>query len=476
MKRAAWVLAIGGVAALGILAACGGRTSAPATPIASATATVTAEPSASATATGVAAPTATTTPDNTIPGIQTIRLRAGDPVPLPAGVALYATDGVWEGPTAALRRYYRDPSGVMRTDDLVVSTYTGTGATSRGVVGAVSGPGAGLLAVALCHGSCYGEPQPITVIRSNDGGVRWEEVGTVGPGGWGTVIAVSSDGVLVRGVASGDSVSTTTLPLTAPQRQLSFPAAVAAARSPIIPGFLDGQLVLVVPETDAGTLWNLDGSGTVFARIPIPPGAERRPRELQPWALQLVPHSTGLELHVIWLDGARGGHLGLLNVGNGKFRGVYSFTQADGLSWVRVTEWLSDTVAIGRVDFEASRYGVTVPAGEWFRGVPAIIDFETGIASPIAKFVPFLAGKAGGPWPIALARGPFARVVLGAGECLNLRDAPALTGRALTCAAGGTLLTFPSRQTVTSDDGIRWLKVTTPAGVTGWAATGYLEY
>ncbi|MBI5949857.1 MAG: SH3 domain-containing protein [Chloroflexi bacterium] len=466
MNVPARVLALGSVAVLVLVSACGGKTSAPPTTTASATA----EPSATATAPATASPTATATPDASIPGIQPIRLRAGEPVPFPAGVALYAIDGTWEGPSAALRRYYADPSGAMRTDDLIVSDFTVTDPSTRAVTGARSGPGARQLAVALCHGFCYGELQPVTIVRSDDGGVSWTEVGTVKEGGWDTVVAVSGDGVVVRGVKPGDFASTATLPLTAPQQTVSFPASVVAAGAPIMAATIEGKLVLIALGKDARTLWNLDGSGAVFTSIPLSAGAQVRT-----WEMRLVPHSTGLELHVPWTDAARAGYLGLLNVRDGKFRAAYSFTEEDGLSDLIVTEWLSETIAIGRAGFEASRYPVTAPE-KWFRGVPAIIDFGTGTVSPIADFVRFLGGKAGGPFPIGAAKGPFARVTLGAGECLNLRNLPELAGSVLTCVPGGTLLTYSSRRVETSKDGIRWLWVTTPGGLTGWASTSYLEY
>jgi hypothetical protein len=101
---------------------------------------------------------------------------------------------------------------------------------------------------------------------------------------------------------------------------------------------------------------------------------------------------------------------------------------------------------------------------------PALIDLEAGLIHPFRTlFEP--------PNDIvnnilAAQQGPFARVVNTEGTCLNIRAEPG-AGQVLDCAAEGVLLRDLGQ---TADvQGITWLRVTTPAGIEGWASGEYLE-
>src|SRR5688500_7723906 len=101
-----------------------------------------------------------------------VELKAGDPVALPAGVVLYARDGLWEGAAGNLSRYYIDASGALRTDHLFVSNH---GAEPRALLGAFAGEN-GELWARICHGTCYGGSEPVTMRNSPDGGITWADV------------------------------------------------------------------------------------------------------------------------------------------------------------------------------------------------------------------------------------------------------------------------------------------------------------
>jgi hypothetical protein len=166
-------------------------------------------------------------------------------------------------------------------------------------------------------------------------------------------------------------------------------------------------------------------------------------------------------------DSSAGSFLGFLDPATARFREVYETRAADGLGPISIGGWLSPTLAIGRVVLEESLY---LPARGPSRtvGVPALIDLDRGTVAPIAEFLQTLLGKGGGPVPISVSTGPFARI-RGAGGCLDVRSEPSTDAPVLGCYAGRVLL--PLREGTSEG----WLPVTTPDGREGWAAAYYLE-
>jgi hypothetical protein len=452
-----------------VAAACGGGSDRPTpTPDPTQPAFVTAtpappEPSPTQRPTGV--PTATPTPF-TVDGILPVTLRPGAPVPFPDDVAIDAYDGVWEGPSQALRRYYRDPSGELRIDNLIVSMYADEEDESRGFVGVVFGANASELAAGLCHGFCYGGWQPVTVIKSRDGGMTWAEVGVVAEGGWDTVAGIAGGDVLVRSVVGGLLTNARPLTLAGLQEPLDYPPAVEPDAKVIV-WTLRGQSSVLGLGIDERTLWNLDGSDTDFFTIPLPPSAE-----VDGWDIRFVDGRNAEELVVRWSFGGSTGYLGFVDVRTQQFRDAYRWERSYGVSGVRVTQWLTETSAIGYARFDLGGY-VSTSGDDTQKGVPAMIDFEAGIVSPIAEFLALSVGKAGGPRPVSAETGPFARVTAG-DTCLNVRSEPATDAAVLGCYADAVLL----RTTLetTEAGGRTWLAITTPTGESGWAAAEFLEY
>lgn len=446
-----------------LLVACsgGGKEPSPGpgttTPPASETPAVTATP----TVTGTATPTATPAP------FGAKRMMPGDPVPFPAEVVMYATDAVWEGPTAALRRYYRDTTGLMRADVLLESAWAQDDqAAPRAIVGVVVG-GPGEMGATLCHGSCYGASQPVTIVRSSDGGVTWREVLELPAGGWGTLVALDGEGLVVRGVDPLAWWEIAAVRADGSMVPVPVPAGVANNVDLVAAAGATGAVVVGKGE-DWRTLWQIYPEQKVFGEVPA--GVEGRFA-----SPSFVGSGSDRVLQLRWWDEASGGapgvgYLGFLRPGAPQFEDVYMWSQADGLAGFTIAGWVSPTVAIGRAEFDGALYGVNSPP-DFFRGIPALIDFERGIASPIAEFLPALAAKAGGPMPHELLLGLAARVEA-QGECLHLREAPATTGASLGCFADGVILRL--RGEGREDGGRYWYAVETPDGRDGWAAGEFL--
>ncbi|MBI5949858.1 MAG: SH3 domain-containing protein [Chloroflexi bacterium] len=472
MTTPARVLALGSVAVLVLLSACGGKPSAPATPTASATG----EPSATATASVTASPTATTTPAG--PGGIPIReWTLLPPQPMPGALALIIEKGSWgrPGPTGYLERVYRDASGMVRVEE-VFRAPAGSSIDSTAFTGDFTEMAA---MVCVSAGTCGGTLPPApearsTLVHSTDGGVTWSEVHAFEePLGLAGIIATGY--VLSRPSLAGD-VPPSAL-LRYPGGQLMEPP--AGAEDPLRvfsydrrllwrdankTGFLtsDGLVALSTtltgltdPQYGVGWLGGNPATGTMLV-TPIRPGSDPR---------QVVAVYREGKLAALWR------------------------TPIAYATLVNFRAWFNDHTAVANVTIAYQDLRAAILAkepdypmtGGQFLGYPfsfpALVDINTGEVTPIETYGPLSAPyEWSSNYVVAVQRGSFARVVLGAGECLNLRDAPALTGRILACVAGGTLYTFRTRQAETSPDGLQWLEVTTAAGLTGWASTSYLEY
>lgn len=128
---------------------------------------------------------------------------------------------------------------------------------------------------------------------------------------------------------------------------------------------------------------------------------------------------------------------------------------------------VSIPAAVGTVDL----WGLAPPVPPFTPTWPLRLvefDLQTGDVQPYVA--PELEGLK--PAYVLLAyQGPFARAVRG-NACTEVRSAPAAGSPVLECAASGVLFQRTAPLTV---DGA-WLGVTTPAGVSGWAETRYLEW
>jgi len=154
---------------------------------------------------------------------------------------------------------------------------------------------------------------------------------------------------------------------------------------------------------------------------------------------------------------------GLVNA-NHEFAQVY---HVDGLAFLG---WWSEKDDLAYISIEKPIEGfIAAPR-------PALLDLSTGeyrlMPNPFGEYeVPFL--PYGHAIVTAVQLGPFARVV-DTGSCLRVRAEPSLTGAVIDCMADGVLLR--DGEETRDSGGATWLRVTTPAGIQGWASTAFLEY
>jgi len=78
------------------------------------------------------------------------------------------------------------------------------------------------------------------------------------------------------------------------------------------------------------------------------------------------------------------------------------------------------------------------------------------------------AGVPGIPWPLKLNTDV---VVTGASPCVNVREGPGRSNRAVDCIADGTIIRLSAGPT--DADNLRWYQV---AGRTGWVVSDYLRF
>jgi len=385
-----------------------------------------------------------------------VELKAGDPVALPAGVVLYARDGLWEGAGGNLHRSYVDASGALRTDDLFVSHH---GAEPRALLGAFAGEN-GALWARICHGTCYGGSEPVTTRRSHDGGITWTDVFesdnqgpyVIGQDGDDLILAErnpNQEFFLIRKTPSANI-------------RIDLPASVSA-QAQVFAARTASGLLLAAFARDERSVWDVT-TGQRIVMIPVP-------NPFQFLAVEgFQPGGGGRELAVNWLGSGTPSdadwYVGVLDIASGAFSRVIRGNQADGVAGLHALQWITETKAIGRANLDAARYlpGQTTEFGS----VPALIDLEAGTVRPIEGFVELLGAKVGGPVPIRVDLGTFARVSTN-GECLNVRAAANTSAAVLECFPDGVFLEVRAN----ASEG--WLPVRTPDGRDGWAATDFLE-
>ena len=386
----------------------------------------------------------------------------GPAVPFPQDVAVVAMNATWEGPSSGARRFYVDENGTFTVEDLIVSIYEE--GRERALVGLEVGPN-GEFAAAFCHGWCYGTSLPVTVRRSEDGGITWNDVVTIEEGGWGSLLGVDAESVLARKWETPNDYDVvridgeTTEPIGP---SLGLPADVH-----FFPRFVDGEVRLAAAAFGGEAVWDYETGSTLF-ELPAPPaGTHVSHRGFtyaggnERYAFDWYPQTTGVQR----------GYMGLIDGATGAVKSMYEWRREDGLGDFHLAGWLSPTVAIARAEFRTADY-IASPAGpEEFGTTPAIVDFEARTVSPISEFVPALLGKAGGPVPYQVLVGPFARVEPGSG-CLNVRSQPNTEAEVLACYTTGVLLRIRDDDGGSNDG---WTPVMTPLGVDGWASSEYLR-
>ena len=94
-------------------------------------------------------------------------------------------------------------------------------------------------------------------------------------------------------------------------------------------------------------------------------------------------------------------------------------------------------------------------------------DGASPTVTSVSEITPETAGLPGIPWPFF----PGAEVVVIGGDCLNVREGPALDQAAVDCIADGTTITLASGPV--EADGYNWWQID---GRAGWVVDEFLRY
>ncbi len=376
-------------------------------------------------------------------------------------MAFIIDTGCWgcDGGIQNLVRIYRDASGVIRSETILDPI-------DYGAVSLINGfaieRDASTIAVSLClEGTCGAggiiswEANSVTaIVRSTDGGMTWQEIGRGGPA------------LQVIGLVAGGGVLTVNYRerlggiefRILPGSELIEPPAGASNQPYTHPSTLDGQ-----------TFWRTeDGEGVLYSdgSVLVSPDDEFRPLgtaigELTPGAGRLL------------IDGLPSGS---------SFRG-YALAVYDVSDRIAARQQLYASPGYARPGWWSPGDDQAVIAIELphetrpsSAPIPALLDMASGeyrvIVDPFSSSDPPYSWPNGRSFVDAVQIGPFARVV-DTGLCLNVRVEPSLAAQALDCMADGVLLRDLGE--VSEADGVTWVRVSTPAGVEGWASAKYLE-
>lgn len=439
-----------------LLAACSDEDQPPST------ATPSEQPSA--TATGPTPPGATQTPSGAwhLPAIGRVKvlpLAVAEDRDLPSDVLLYFHTSCYacDAGTADLYRGYRDASGTLRIEELLTS---GPGFLS---VVRVSPNGSPILAGSCDEPQCYlvsfGEARTLTLFRSDDGGMTVRRLGQISPIDSVPLFVAGDDVVIMDSDRSGGKArfrllnsGEPLLPPTSLQQVQAFPQRWPGPDSRIFwiasaPGGRGGTLWydaagnLVVGEVDAAvssTLWFAANDGSRYL--------------------------TGFEKGV---SGPVQTSYLMVTSSGGQLREAFAYRGYD----LRVHAEIAPRLLLGTALIQTDDN----PTG--FRGGKA--DFRLILVDLDRRTIHRVPGFAPGPgfepnlytFPSAVALGPFLRVSVGAGDCLNLREGPAVSSAVVVCSVDGVLLR--ERRGAHTTDG--WLGVATPDGRDGFVRQEFVQ-
>jgi hypothetical protein len=425
------------------------------------------EPAATATTTTTAAETPAATPTSvvaeTLFGLPVKQLKLVAPAPLPDAVVLYIESGCWgcDGPVNALQRVYRGPDGIVRTDDLFRLDGASV-AAGKYISSLAPTAGGNDFLMTVCEGPyCggVGEQAPgamVSIRHSVDGGIAWVTESTFAGG----AVMLANRGLATGGTGSGLMY---VLIGGAGFRLVNYPGGgtdgieLRGMASPAAAIFAPANGPPLLRDADGVRFYRLDGSP---ANAPAYDFSALSPQVVVQW-LAFPPNGAG---PVVTFE--LGERLVSAAVKNA----------ASGARFTELFVWPASKPAVyGVYGVEGFIDGHTWVAaiGTGSGNVPAIIDFGAGTISPIAELLS--RGEAGDRMLVrAVKTGPFARVTgAGAGDCLNVRESPALTAPSFACYADGVLLSELGQRT--NADGQEWTLVGTPAGRQGWASTVFLE-
>lgn len=412
--------------------------------------TSTPDPSVPATATPP--PAVTPLPSGeTVAGVPVGLTSYGQPGSLPVPLSVIVERGCYacDAPADSFDRVSLDGSGNLKVEEIFKAP--------SGYIHASYWDAAGREHyISVCsRGYCGGVGQvsadaQTTLYRSRDGGITWEDAGTAE--GAASVASLTQQGPLLNLSTFANGTSDYRFQVLGQSQVVRPPAGTE-------PVLARGQLI---GWRKPGTREILKVDGTPLVTLPDVPGAVR--------PVQVDAVLADGTILISWL-GASGGAQPSTYVGvmtNGAL--VRAFKGDASLS---IGSLLTQGVGFGNV--AASPTDVD-PSSSDNRDKyhPAWIDLHTGEINLLELYGPaFGSGYDSQRNVIRLVEpGPYVRVT-GAGDCLNVREAPSTTAPVIACFADNVLLRNLNAEQ--QADGVTWWKVQTPSGQTGWASREFLE-
>lgn len=403
--------------------------------------TTVATPSPGTTATPTAPPPIRTVPNPTgkvIAGVQVSGFVFGTPGSLPVPLSVIVEKGCYQcdGPSSAFERVTLDASGKLKVEELYKPT-------NGYILGSYWDPAGREHYLSICsRGYCGGVGQvtadaQTTVLRSTDGGVRWQAMGTFDGGV--TVAAKTSQGALLNRSTYAIGAFDYRFQLLGTEQVIRPPAGAE-------PEYTSSNQLIGWRLADGKTVQGLDG-GTL---VVLP--------DVGVTDISVESVLADGTVVISWHDGTPPlFYLGLIQGGQ----------------LVRVYE-APPYLAVGSVLTQAIAFGNgTLPGAGDAPLYPLLIDFGEAKVNVLELFGPVGSDAYQGQRNrIRLVEpGPFLRVT-GAGSCLNVREEPSPGAKVLGCFADTVLLRDRSDERVAN--GVTWHKVETPSGATGWASKEFL--
>ena len=430
-------------------------------------------PAASATPTGTLSPESTPTASQDSDGETALTIL--EPASLQPGLVLFLARGCWgcDGPTDSVERLYTDAAGEVRRDVLFT-------APSGSIFGGPVFADDGAVYMSTCSsGFCgyLGAPSPdaaTTIFRSLDGGMTWEERGTVaGPAA--VAFAAGNDLVLDTSTFGADGSARWS------RSYAAFPSG-----EPLTPPPGREGAHLTAMWLNQQILWHdleaavvVDPGGSVIYDLATIVGVDAATHRIL-----LSAYGEDLVLSSFRLDGSGDARTHVMHAGDAD---IVLELQA-GVSFGLASPLVHTSRAFGnlyvsvdelRNAWESSAAGAAF-LGEsspdtYQHSLPAMFDLWAATAQPLMLFgEEFGAGYIGNRnFLVRAVEGSFLRVETGDDDCLNVREEPSIEAPVVGCYASGVLLADLNESDEV--DGAVWRKVATPPGLQGWASDEFLE-
>ena len=425
--------------------------------------------------TGVAEPspaatTGTLPPIRESPGATSFEMALSRPYSVQSGEVWYFSylcDACGPGPFPNLYRAYRDAGGALVIDDLKAKA-----ADLGQPVNFTADWKSGTAYLATCRPgvNCYSleegnaeSTSPVVVYKSTDGAVTWHEDGTVPP--LTSLKAFGSQEALAVTYAEG--FSSPRYWFYPSGRDFEPPAQVAG---PLWPVVLSG--LTIVWRNQAGEYFDQAGTklfGPVFDGFGIQLVAAD-PQYQHTYVSWSEPGGSQSWLQQPWFT-----YVGRIDR-DGQMREIYGLPGD--------TLWIGGEFPRNGDEppalFGRFRFGTSL---DYVRDVSfgGVLDLTNG---EVHRFAEFDSARPPGnfTWMQGLittpidevtgSRTPFYRVI-GAGDCLNVRDRPSLSGAVLACLPDDVLVGGLAQ--VQTADGIKWQLIQTPGHQIGWASAEFLK-